>query len=174
MSRLYQKSGTIIPYSSNDICGSSFNGGVSTYVPLIGFGSSMNYILLENNNINYDNQNTSNKEFSFVVPKNGTIKSFYTTIRFVADQEMQLNSTITVHPTIYKASDNSLLFTPFFSLSTMPISQVLRGTVINLKNNKLNLTVKEGDRLLLAVRLTVNIDVAYDLTYLLSGGILII
>lgn len=174
ISRKYLSNSYIIPYSSSSLCNCSSQDGLEYICCLIGFGSLANFIPITNNVIdfNYVQGIFSNKRFfSFVVPRDGIIKSAYSKITSANNSGLNVGDTITINLVIYKAKKGTFIYKPIVKIPFDPINNFPIFNVISTYNDKLNIIIKEGDQILIAYTLTAINEKSYGITFYACGGI---
>lgn len=174
ISRKYINNSYIIPYSSSSLCNCSCIDGQEYICSLIGFGSLANFIIITDNVIdfNYIQGIFSNKRFfSFIVPRDGIIKSVYSKITSSSNFGIIIGDTVTINIVVYRAKKGTFIYEPIVKIPFDPINTFPLFNVISANNDKLNIVIKEGDQILIAYTLTAINGKSYGITFYACGGI---
>ncbi|WP_188114760.1 exosporium glycoprotein BclB-related protein [Paenibacillus sp. B2(2019)] len=173
---------TIIPFSSGaPITITTALGGLTNTVAMLGFGSSYSGASIVGGKIDLTRSNGSDPtkdpyNQAFIIPRNGTITSIYTSFSTTAAMSL-IGTTLNVSAQLFKADSNSNIFTPIsgatVSLAPSLTGIISAGSISTGSTTGLNAAVQAGDRLMLVVvpTITSGLDMITTLSGYASAGI---
>jgi BclB C-terminal domain-containing protein len=173
---------TIIPFSSGaPITITTAFGGLTNTVAMLGFGSSYSGASIVGGKLDLTRSNGSDPtkdpyNQAFIIPRNGTITSIYTSFSTTAAMSL-IGTTLNVSAQLFKADSNSNIFTPIsgaaVSLAPSLTGIISAGSISTGSITGLNAAVQAGDRLMLVVvpSITSGLDMITTLTGYASAGI---